>query len=90
MNLDGVTAYSELAATQRNIVAVELQIDEPAQDAALVVIDTCMQFEQLTLVFGGVTHAVDAADRCHDDGVTTSEQRCRSAVSQPVDLVVDR
>ena len=72
------------------VVAVELQVDQPAQDAALVVVDADAEVEQLALVLLGVAHAVDAADRRDDDGVATGEQRGRGAVAQPIDLVVDR
>ena len=90
MHLDGVAAHAELAATECHVVAIELQVDEPAQDAAHVVVDADAEIEQLALVLLGVAHAVDATDRRHDDGVATGQQPCRCRVPQPVDLVVDR
>ena len=76
MHLDGVAAHTELATAKRHVVAVELQVDQAAQDAALVVVDTRMKLEQLPLVFVGVAHAVDTAHRRHHDGVAPGEQ-CR-------------
>ena len=90
VHFDGVAAHPELAATQRDVVAVELQIDETAKDAAHVVVDADAEIEQLTLVFLGVAHAVDATDRRHHDGVAPGQQTRRGRVPQAVDLVVDR
>ena len=75
MDLDGVAAHAELAAAERHVVAVELQVDEAAQDAAHVVVDADAEVEQLALVLLGVAHAVDAADRRDDDDVAAGQQR---------------
>ena len=72
------------------VVAVELQVDEPAQDAAHVVVDADAEVDQLAPVLLGVAHAVDAADRGDDDDVAAGQQRGRGRVAQAVDLVVDR
>ncbi len=90
VHLDGVAAHTELAAAERDVVAVELEVDQAAQDAAHVVVDTRVQLEQLPAVLRGITHAVDAADRRDHDRVAAGEQRGRGRVAQPVDLVVDR
>ena len=90
VHLDGVATHAELAAAECHVVAVELQVDQPAQDAAHVVVDADAEVEQLALVLLGVAHAVDAADRGDDDGVATGQQTGRGRVPQPVDLVVDR
>ena len=90
MYLDGVAADAELAAAEGGIVAVELHVDEPAQDAAHVVVDTDGEVDQLAAVLVGAAHAVDAADTGDDDGVAAGQQRCRRRVAEAVDLVVDR
>ena len=60
MHLDGVAAHAELAAAERHVVAVELQVDQPPQDGAHVVVDADAEVEQLPPVLLGVAHAVDA------------------------------
>ena len=60
MDLDRVAADPELAAAERHVVAVVLQVDEPAQDRPHVVVDADVEVEQLALVLLGVPHAVDA------------------------------
>ena len=90
MHFDGVAAHAELAAAECHVVAIELQVDETAKDAAHVVVDTHAEIEQLALVLLRVAHAVDAADGGDDDGVATSQQSGRRGVPQAVDLVVDR
>ena len=90
MNFDGVTAHPELAAAERHVVAVELQVDQATQDAAHVVVDTDAEIQQLPLVLLGVAHTVDATDGRDDDGVAAGQQTRRCRVPQPVDLVVDR
>ena len=90
VHLDGVAPHPELAPAERHVVAVVLQVDQAAQDRALVVVDPGVQLEQLAPVLGRVAHAVDARDRRDDDGVPPGEQRGGGRVAQPVDLVVDR
>ena len=77
VHLDGVAPHAELAPAERHVVAVVLQVDEAAQDRALVVVDAGVQLEQLAPVLLRVAHAVDAADAGHDDHVPPGEQRRR-------------
>ena len=90
VDLDRVAADAELAATERHVVAVVLQVDEPAQDRPHVVVDADVEVEQLTLVLLGVPHAVDATDRRDDDDVASREQPGGRRMTQAIDLVVDR
>ena len=90
MDLDGVAAHPELAAAERHVVAVVLQVDELAKDGALVVSSPTCATQELASVLLRVAHAVDAADRGDDDDVSPGEQGRRGRVAQPVDLVVDR
>ena len=90
VDLDGVAPHPELAPAERHVVAVVLEVDELAQDGALVVVDAGVQLEQVAPVLLGVAHAVDAADAGHHDDVAPGEERGGGAVAQPVDLVVDR
>ena len=90
VHLDRVAADPEPAAAEHGVVAVELQVDEPAQDVAHVVVDADVEVEHVAPVLLGVAHAVDAADRGDDDDVAPGEQGGRRRVAEPVDLVVDR
>ena len=67
VDLDGVAPHAELAAAERDVVAVVLKVDELAQQPPLVVAHAGVQFEKLAAVLLGVAHAVDAADAGHDD-----------------------
>ncbi|CAB4824990.1 unannotated protein [freshwater metagenome] len=90
MHLDGVAAHTEVAAAQRHVVAVVLEVHQAPEDGALVVVHPHVQLQQLPAVLRRVAHAIDARHRGHDNGVPPREQSGRCRVSQPVDLVVDR
>ena len=72
VDLDGVAPDAELATTERHVVAVVLQVDEPTQDRSHVVVDADVEVEQLALVLLGVSHAVDATDRRDDDDIAVA------------------
>ena len=90
VHLDGVAAHPEPAAAEHGVVAVELQVDEPAEDAAHVVVDADAEVDHAAAVLLGAAHAVDAAHRRDDDDVPPGQQRRRRGVAQAIDLVVDR
>ena len=90
VHLDGVAPDPELAPPERQVVPVVLQVDQAAQDRALVVVDPGVELQQLAPVLGRVAHAVDAGDRGDDDRVPPREEGGGGRVAQPVDLVVDR
>ena len=89
-DLDRVAADPELVADERHVVALVLQLDEPPQDLALIVLFADIEREQL----GGVglrrAEAVDRTDARDDHDVAPAQQGAGGAVAQPVDLVVDR
>ncbi len=89
-HLDRVAADAELVAREPEVVALVLQLDEPAEDRSLVVLLALVEHEQLLGVVLGRTEAVDRRHRRHDDHVAAGQQRARGRVAQPVDLVVDR
>ena len=89
-DLDRVAADAELVAGEAEVVALVLQLDEAAQDVALVALVARVEHQQLLAVLLGRTEPVDGRDRRHDDHVAPGEQRARGGVAQPVDLVVDR
>ena len=90
VDLDGVAANPELAPHQVHVIALVLQLDEPTQDRALVVLLAGSQDQQLGLVFLWRTQPVDRRYRGHDNRVAPGEQRRRCRVPQAVDLVVYR
>ena len=47
VDLDGVAPDPELAPPERQVVAVVLQVDQAAQDRALVVVDAGVELQQL-------------------------------------------
>ena len=89
-DLDRVAAHAELVAREAHVVALVLQLDEPAQDRALVALLPHLEHEELLRVHLGRAEAVDRGDRRDDDDVAAGEERARRRVAQPVDLVVDR
>ncbi len=90
MHLDRVAPHAELAAAERRVVAVVLQVDEFAQQPPLVVTHASVQLEKLAAVLLGIAHAVDAADAGHHDGVAPCKERRGRRVAEAVDVVVDR
>ena len=89
-HLDRVAPDPELVAGEAGVVALVLQLDEPAQDRPLVALLPCVEDQALALVLVGRTEAVDRRHRRDDDHVAPRHQRARGRVPQPVDLVVDR
>ncbi len=89
-HLDRVAAHPELVAGEAEVVALVLQLDEPAQDVALVAFVARAEHQQLLAVHLRRAEAVDRRHRRDDDHVAPGEQRARGRVAQPVDLVVDR
>ena len=90
LQFDGVAAHPKIAAAECNIVAFVLQIHQSTQNTLLVIFHALVQLEQVALVLLGVTHAINAAHRCHHNHIATSEQCFGGRVAQPVNLVVDR
>ena len=90
VDLDGVTAGPERAAHQVDVVAGVLQVDQSAQDVALIMLASHGESEDAVPVLVGGTEAVDAGDRRHHDHVAAHQERRCGGVAQAVDLVVDR
>ena len=89
-HLDRVAAHAELVAHESEVVPLVLQLDQAAQDVALVARLAHAQHQQLLGVLLGRTETVDGRHRRNDDHVAPGEQCARGRVAQPVDLVVDR
>ena len=90
MDLDRVAPGPERPPDEVDVVAGVLQIDELAQDVALVVLLADGEPENAVPVLDRRAQAVDARDRGHHDDVPAHEQRRGGGVAQAVDLVVDR
>ena len=89
-DLDRIAAHAERAARKSQVVAHVLHGDEAPQESVAVDDHTPLELNHAGYVFLGSTEAVDARHRGDDDRVAPREQRVRSAVAQPLDLVVDR
>ena len=91
VDLEGVAPDPELAPHQVEVVALVLDVDQLAQDRALVVL---LAHPDVRAAGPGTPRA-SPGRRCrhrgHDDDVAPGEQRGRGGrVAEPVDLVVDR
>ena len=89
MDFDRVPSGPKRATHQIHVVARVLQLDEPAQDFALVVLVTDPDAEDAVAVLVGGTESVNARDRRHHNDVLAHQERRGSGVAEPVDLVVD-
>ncbi len=69
VDLDGVAPDPELPAGQVHVVARVLQVDQPPEQVALVVLLPGVQGHDAVAVLLGRPQAVDARDRGHHDGV---------------------
>ena len=90
MHLDRVAAHPEFSTNKRHVVSVVLHVDQATKNRTHVVINTDTQVEQLPAVFVRGTHTVNTGNRCDDNRVSTSQQRRRRRVTQPVNLIIDR
>ena len=89
MDLDRVAAGTEGAADEVHVVARVLEIDEPAQDLALVDVLAHLDAQDPILVLRRRAQAVDARDGRHHDDVASHQERRGRGMAEPVDLVVD-
>lgn len=89
-DLDGVAADAEGAASEGQVVARVLDVDEAAQQFVPVDLVADAEGDHPVHVLLGSAEAVDARHRGHHDDVTAGEQRVRRRVAQPLDLLVDR
>ena len=80
----------ELAADEVHVVALVAEVDQAAQDEALVVGAARDEAEERARVLLGRAQAVDAGDDGDDDDVPPGEQGGGGRVAQALDLVVDR
>ena len=89
-DLDRVTAHAEGTARKRHVVAHVLHGDEASQQRIAIDDHAAAQLDHARHVLLGGAEAVDAGHRGDDDRVTAGKQGVRSAVTQALDLVVDR
>ena len=89
-DLDRVTAHTEVASREVDVVALVLHGDELADEP--VAIDPLAHLERhhRSEVLFGRAEAVDARDGRNHDDVAPAEERVRGGVPQPLDLRVDR
>ncbi len=89
-DLDGVTAHSEGAAGEGEVVAGVLDVDEVTKQALSIdrVADTQPYHAVDVLLRGAET--VDGRDGRHHDGVAPSQKAVGGGVPEALDLVVDR
>ncbi len=90
VDLDRVAPGPEGAPDEVDVVAGVLEVDEAAQDVALVELLAHREPEDAVAVLLGRAQPVDARHRRHDDDVPAHEERRGRGVAEPVDLVVDR
>ena len=88
-DLHRVSADTEGAAVKVHVIALVLDVDQTAQQRIPVHGHARAQGDHLSLVFTGVAHGVNAADRGHNDDIAALPQGGGSAVAQAVDLIVD-
>jgi hypothetical protein len=88
VDLDRVAPDPELVAGEPVVVALVLQLDEPAQHR--IAIDRGSDIELARHLRVGLARAdaVDARHRGHDDHVAARQQRERRRVAHPIDLLV--
>nr|BFF24944.1 hypothetical protein GCM10025732_29090 [Glycomyces mayteni] len=89
-DLDRVAADPEGAAGEGDVVAGVLDVHQAAQQLVAFPLLADGDLGGLFEVLGGRGEAVDGRDRGDHDDVAAGEQRVRSAVAQPLDLLVDR
>ena len=90
-HLDRVAPHPELVAGEAEVVALVLELDEPARGSrAGRAPPPRRAIRQLLRVHLGRAEAVDRRDRGDDDDVPPRHERARGRVAEPVDLVVDR
>jgi hypothetical protein len=87
--LDHVSANSERASVKIDVVALVLDVHQPAQQRVPPELFPLDDLDQEPFVRLGRADAVDAAHAGDDDHVRTREQRLRGRVAHAVDLVVD-
>ena len=89
-DLDHVAAHAELAALERDVVALVLDVDE-AQQQFVAVDDLALgQDDHLALVIARRAQAVDARDAGDDDHILAADQGAGGGQAQPVDVLVDQ
>ena len=71
--LNRVSTHPEISTSKSHVISVVLQIYKPTQDTALVVINSDMKFKQVPSIFLRITHSINAAHRCNNDGVAPRE-----------------
>ena len=89
-DLQGIAADAEGAALEIGVVALVMQLDQPAQQ--LLAVDLLSDGEGLGhgRIGLGRADAIDAGDRGDDDHVAPLEQRPGGRMAHAVDLLVDR
>ena len=78
-DLDGVAAHAERAARKVDVVALVLDLHQPAQHGVAPHLDPAREIELHRPVGLGGADAVDAGDRGDDEHVAAGEQRVVAA-----------
>ena len=88
-DIERVAAHAEGAAVEIDIVALELQVDQLAQQLVAVADLADPQRHRHLAVVLRRAQAVDRRDRRDDQHIAARQQRLGRGVAQPVDLFVD-
>jgi len=88
-DLDGVTAHSECAALERDVVSAVLDLHEGAQNLVARDALALSKRDHLLLVLHRIAKAVNGGYGCDDDDVVALHETRRRAQAQPVDVLVD-
>ena len=89
-DLDGVTAHSECAALERNVVSAVLDLHEGAQNLVANDALALRERDHLLLVLHRIAKAINGGYGCDDDDIVALHETRRRAQAQPVDVLVDR
>lgn len=84
-----VAAHAERPTLKLYVVAVVLDGNQLADEVVAPNRHARTKRHHLPLVLAGVAHGVDAADRRDDNHVPPLPKRCRRAVAEAVDFLVD-
>ena len=84
-----VAAHAERAALKFDVASVVLNLDQLTHQLVPLHCHAGTQGDHHALVFGRIAHRIDARDGRDDDHIPPFAQRCRRAVAQALNLLVD-
>ena len=88
-DFNGIATHAERSAREGNIIALVLHIHELAQQGLAVNLLAFLEEQHLCRIFLRSTQTIDARHGCHNDAVTSGEQRGSRRVAQALHVVVD-